>query len=253
MARRMLNVYTSRGASLHQINSLAEWVREHVAQVKDGNLDVIKFVEIDLQSIFPGLYVEILSDEDMGCRRAAISSDPLGIIVSESIYEGAANGCMFSSEVILHEVGHLFLHHKFQRIGLNNASSEHYEDQFLNTNNANSAEWQATSFAMCLLYPYSKIRNRDLDNIQTDFRVTKKQAFRISSHMNRLRLRETSRDENLEARWILATLKALPKKERQYQPGDQLNLFFSSGKNGNAFDGMPHPNGASARQLSATP
>ncbi|MES0022423.1 MULTISPECIES: hypothetical protein [unclassified Mesorhizobium] len=226
----MKNVYVAKGASLHQINRLAETIRTSAFGPGEGELDIIRYLEIDLPKIFPGLYLFIEDDVTMGSRRAFISEDPLGIVVSESIYEAAANKSAFAMEVLLHEVGHLFLHHRYAALGLNNADAV-YSDSVRNTPLPNSAEWQATAFALCFLYPYSFCKKyKSANEIRKSYKLTEKQAIRISRHLSRLKVRKNETVASNDGNWIKAVISELPKRaslERTPDPLGQLSLFFN--------------------------
>lgn len=203
MENKMEDVYVSRPASLHNINLLATWVRKHMTQVEEGKLDVIRFVEIDLPKIYPGLYLEIESDESMPrMGRAYVAEDRLSIVVSESIYEAASNGCLFSSEVILHEVGHLFLHKKYIQKGLNNGAGQ-YKRSIPYKEHYSSAEWQADMFALCFLYPLTQFNpNESDDSFFRRIGATKKQSERIRKHLYRLESRSRAGVSTREIKWL---------------------------------------------------
>jgi hypothetical protein len=223
-------VFDTRGASAHQLRLLADWVREQVLSASAGEFDAIRFVEIDLQKIFPNLGIFIEPDDAMGGSRAFVSDDPLGIVMSESIYNGASNGDLFSTEIVLHEVGHLFLHKKYSSLHLN--SSQNPVSRVKSTPLANDAEWQANIFAMCLLYDYKK--NRAITNtsdIKAKYRASERQAHRIAQHFSRLRSREGSIDILRDRRWLAAVLSGLPAPTKQASKapiGEQLSMFFQS-------------------------
>ncbi|WP_095201419.1 ImmA/IrrE family metallo-endopeptidase [Mesorhizobium carmichaelinearum] len=226
----MKNVYIAKGASLHQINRLAETIRASAFDSSEGEIDIIRYLEIDLPKIFPGLYLFIEDDVTMGARRAFISEDPLGIVVSESIYEAAAQKSAFATEVLLHEVGHLFLHHRYAALGLNNADAV-YRDRIKDTPLPNSAEWQATAFALCFLYPYSFCkRYKTAIEIKKAYKLTERQAIRIHKHLGRLKMRQDQTSLSKEGNWIKTVISDLPPKkaiERTADPVGQFSLFFS--------------------------
>ena len=224
----MLEVFSTRGASLHQINSLAEWVRDKIANISDGKFDVIKFVELDLPVFFPGLYLEIEADLFMGRRKAYLSSDSLGIVVSESVYNRASEGCLIAAESILHEVGHLFLHDKYKCLGLNDGHGP-YQEQIKNTNPSNSAEWQAKNFAICVLFPYSRFKNtRDRVELQVYFDLNVAQANRIIEHIKKLRSRERDQNQKADRLWMRSVVRRLVPdiNERVHNAKDQFELFY---------------------------
>lgn len=225
----MLEVFSSRGASLHQLNTLAEWVRKNVAKVENGQLDIIRFVEIDLPHFFPGLYLEIESDSKMGKKKAYVSSDPFGLVVAESIYNRACDGCLKAAETILHEVGHLFLHDRYKSLGLNDAYGE-YKEQIKDTNASNSAEWQAKSFAMCLLFPYSQFKKYEKRlELQVYFDLNVEESDRVLRHLKKLRLRDGEGCNRMEKRWIDSVLESLPtpsKVKQRHTAAAQLELFY---------------------------
>lgn len=225
----MEDVYANRAASLNGIDTLASWVREKISEVESDKLDVIRFVEIDLPKVFPGIYIEIEADEKMPFQRAFISDERFSIVVSESIYEGASNGCLFSSEVILHEVGHLFLHYKYRSKGLNNASLP-YKPRFKNTSTANSAEWQATAFALCMLYPKEKFSPDESDyTLYKRVGATKKQAERIRNHLSRVKWRTRTGRNNKEIRWlkdIINEIKEIGVDTSSWHPKNSSQLSF---------------------------
>jgi hypothetical protein len=225
----MLEVFCSRGASLHQLNSLAEWVRENVAKVRCGKLDVIKFVELDLPHFLPGFYLEIEDDHVMGRRKAYIAKDAPRIVVAESIYNRACAGNLEASETILHEVGHLFLHDKYKSLGLNDAHGR-YKQQIKDTNAGNSAEWQAKAFAMCLLFPYSYFRKyNDRLEFQVYFDLSVEQSNRVLAHLKKLRLRDGERSSIQDRRWVKSVVSALWRAKSDTEEtklNDQLDLFY---------------------------
>lgn len=228
----MNNVFIRRGASARQLDLLAEWAR-NIASVSDENFDLIRYIEFDLPCIFPGLHVHIEDDDVMGSVRAFLSEKPLALVLSESIYEGAINNSLFSKEIILHEVGHLFLHYKSAALGLNSASGS-YTDRILNTNLANSAEWQATTFALCFLFPFSKFGNaRTREQIEARCGVSPRYADRILRHLTRLRMRQGGSPTDKDRRWLDRVLNSISSKETRKTTTkfqSQLLLFFS--KNG---------------------
>lgn len=228
----MKTVFDTRGASAHQLRLLADWVREQVLSASSGKFDAIHFVEIDLQKIFPNLGIFIEPDEAMGGSRAFVSDDPLGIVMSESIYIGASNGDLFSTEIVLHEVGHLFLHKKYSSLQLN--SSRTRESRIKSTPLANNAEWQADIFAMCLLYRYDKSQLiEDTSEIKAKYGASDRQAKRVAQHFSRLRSREGSIDVARDRRWLATILGALPASTKQASKapaGEQLSMFFRSDK-----------------------
>lgn len=214
MGLDMLEVFSARGASLHQLNALAEWVRLNVANIKDGKFDVIRFVEIDLPNLFPGLYVEIENDNLMGRKKAYLSADPLGIVVAESIYNRAADGCLNAAETILHEVGHLFLHERYKTLGLNDAFGK-YKQQFKDMSATNSAEWQAKTFAVCVMFPYSIfMKYKSRLELQVYFDLSVEQSDRVLEHIKKLRMREAERRQQSERRWIESVVGSLPREAR---------------------------------------
>ena len=225
----MKAVYAGTGASAHKLNLLAQWVRETVAQCKNGKIDVIRFIEIDIPNIVPGFYVHVEDDDKMKGVRAFISDDHLGMVVSESIYESASNGCMFSMEIILHEIGHLFLHHQYSSLSLQSHAGS-YAARIKDTGTANDAEWQATTFALCVLYPYSELRMcKNNEEIMLRFEVTRKQAERAKRHADRLNKRELSRVFDTEQRWLSQVFRSLPQNGKatteSHGPSEQLSLF----------------------------
>lgn len=226
----MKAVFDTRGASAHQLKMLAEWTRSFSSSHPGDRFDVVKFLEIDLQNIFPGLCIFIEPDNTMKESRAFISDCPLGVVISESIYEGACAGDLFSTEVILHEIGHLFLHHSYSPLRMN--SSQSYKDSINGMGIANNAEWQATTFALCFLYPFPKNANqRDLQSIQKRHKATKRQAERVARHFKRLAIRETSRNMSRDQKWLKDVISALPKKMRKVdnlELGQQLSFFYRS-------------------------
>lgn len=225
----MKEVYATRGASLHKINLLADWIRVNVANVANNKLDVIRFVELDLPRFFPGLYLSIEADLDMGRVKARISDNPFGIVVAESVYERASNGCLDAAETILHEVGHLFLHDEYKSLGLNDAFGQ-YEERIRDTNPANSAEWQAKAFAKCFLFPYglADIYSRSIElQIYLDLNVERSRD--ALNHWKTLKLRESQRSQRAEASWLKDVLKPLTDRklpnQNQRKEG-QLELFY---------------------------
>jgi len=186
----MQDIYTSKGTSLHQINALAEWVRISVARVNDGTLDVIRFVELDLPKIIPGLHLEIESDDLMGRTRAYVRADGIGIVVAESIYNSAVGGCLSATETILHEIGHIFLHRTYAYKDLNDSRGI-YTKQFHTMGPMNIAEWQARMFAFCMLFPYSvygKYTDRLQIQVYTNYSISI--CEKIARHVRLMRLRE---------------------------------------------------------------
>jgi hypothetical protein len=228
----MIDAYDSRGASLHQINALAEWIRNSLASVRNGTLDVITLIEIDMPKIFPGLYVEIKSNDIMGNRNAYVHAEPLGIVVSEGVYEKASCGCINSCEIILHEVGHIFLHSKHAHLELNNAYGE-YKPQFQRQEAARSAEWQARNFAFCMLFPYSRIKEfRSKLEIAVYLNVSHKLSERIEQHLRKLRLRESERDLKKESKWVSSIIKHVRMvKNLSTDKSGQLEFFHRAGRN----------------------
>lgn len=228
----MKAVFDTRGASTHQLKMLADWVRSISNGATERCFDVIKFIEIDLQAIFPDLFIFIEPDDKMRASRAFISDVPLGIVISESIYEGACSGDLFSTEVILHEVGHLFLHRKYSPLSLNSAPV--YSNRIQGMNLANNAEWQATTFAMCLLYPYpGEAEKRSAHYIRMRYSTTLRQAERVAQHFERLRARDAHRNPDRDRKWLKSVINSLPKNERTElaRVGDQLTLFYQSPSN----------------------
>ncbi|WP_131803506.1 ImmA/IrrE family metallo-endopeptidase [Mesorhizobium sp. LCM 4577] len=224
----MDDVFISRGASANKIRILAEWVRKELSNSNKGTFDIIRFIEIDLPKLFPGLYVHIESDNKMGSARAFVSEDPLGIVVSDSIYEGASNGCMFSAEIIMHEVGHLLLHHRYAALGLNSAA-EPYQQRVEGAGFAHSAEWQATMFALCFLYPFSEFKKfTGVGELAKSSRLTHGQANRVLNHIKRLRVRQNYSDTVLDRSWLKGVTESFPKiqKARPSKLRSQLLLFF---------------------------
>lgn len=224
----MQEVYTSKGASLHQINALAEWIRSKVAKVEQGDFDVIRFVEIDLPALFPGLYLEIEADDRMGRSRAYVRPDCLGIVVSETIYEQASNGSISAAETILHEVGHIFLHRQYSYKVLNDASGA-YKPQFPNMNASNSAEWQAKMLAFCILFPYSKFRNyKTRIEIQVYTNLSLKEAERLLIHIRKLRNREHECSRNKIVEYVRDVKNQIRINSIQKEwKSDQLSFFHS--------------------------
>lgn len=224
----MKAVFDTRGASAHQLKMLADWVRSISNTKSEDSFDVIKFIEVDLQIIFPDLEIFIEPDSQMGGSRAFLSDSPLGIVVSESIYEGACSGDLFSTEVLMHEVGHLFLHGKYSPLRLNSAPS--YSSRVLGMSIANNAEWQANTFAICLLYPYpADPEKRTPQFIQARYRTTKRQAERVAQHFARLKARDSDRDVKRDNVWLDRVLKSLPKNTRRGgKAGEQLTFFYQS-------------------------
>jgi hypothetical protein len=228
----MKAVFDTRGASTHQLKMLADWARSISTGANEGNFDVIEFIEIDLQKIFPDLGIFIEPDNEMGASRAFISDAPLGIVVSESIYEGACSGDLFSTEVILHEVGHLFLHGKYSPLSLNSAPA--YSNRIHGMSVANNAEWQATTFAMCFLYPFpGEADKRTANYVQIRYRATRRQAERVAQHFERLRIRDTHRNLQRDRKWLGDVINSLPKYglQESYRTGDQLTLFYQYSSN----------------------
>ncbi|MCF6114057.1 ImmA/IrrE family metallo-endopeptidase [Mesorhizobium muleiense] len=227
----MNDVFVSKAASANKIRILAEWVRTEFSVHENRAFDVIRFIELDLPKIFSGLHTYIEADEKMGPVRAFISTEPLGLVVSESIYEGASNGCMFSAEIILHEVGHLFLHHKYAALGLNSASG-HYEERVKDSGLAHSAEWQATMFALCFLYPFSTLKKIQMaSDVSKLYKINQKQANRVLKHVSRLKIRLNSTDTATDKIWLRTITGSLPRKNKQNSTSklrSQLLLFFGN-------------------------
>ncbi|ESZ40246.1 hypothetical protein X731_26050 [Mesorhizobium sp. L2C054A000] len=227
----MNDVFVSKAASANKIRILAEWVRREFSVHESQGFDVIRFIELDLPKIFPGIQTYIEADEKMGSVRAFISADPLGLVVSESIYEGASNGCMFSTEIILHEAGHLFLHHKYAALGLNSASGP-YEERIKDAGLAHSAEWQATMFALCFLYPFPRLKKvKTASEVSEIYKVSKNQANRVLKHLNRLRVRTNSTDPVTDKIWLRTIAESLPRNNRQSSMSklsSQLLLFYGN-------------------------
>jgi IrrE N-terminal-like domain len=153
----------------------------------------------------------------------------LGIVVAESIYEGASNGCLFSSEIILHEVGHLFLHHKYEKVGLHSIKGI-YKEQIVNTNPSNSVEWQANTFAICALFPFNVTKNfNSSTEIKAKFGLSEKNSLRIFSHVHKLRMRETYRNLYKDHLWlqsVISDLKSFGRNEVEKNDCEiQLSLF----------------------------
>lgn len=240
MGREMEEVYTSQAASRHQINLFSEWVKENVGLVECGELDVIRFVEIDLQAFFPGFYLEIKSDEEMGRVKAHLSHDSIGIVVSETTYNLACQKNLDASETILHEVGHLFLHRNYAPKGLNDARGR-YRPQFQGMSPTNSVEWQAKFFARCMLFPYSKMKSltKRLE-FQVYFDLSVFDADRAMEHTRALRLSESGRCVKRENTWLATAIGKLEKSRRIFPDSDdgQLSLFY---RPNNACIGKPYP------------
>lgn len=206
----MKAVFDTRGASTHQLKMLAEWTRSICSSGKYEPFDVVRFLEIDLQGIFPDLGVFIEPDHAMREARAFISDRPLGVVISESIYEGACSGDLFSTEIILHEIGHLFLHHRYSPLRMNSAQTP--GNRIKGMGLANSAEWQANTFAICFLYPFpSNPAERDADFIRIRHQATKRQAERVAQHFKRLATRERSQDVSRDRKWLKEIIDSLPK------------------------------------------
>lgn len=193
----MKEYFTTDGASTQEIASIAEWVKTTLGSNAIERFDVLKFVEIDLQSIFPGIYLHVLPNIEMEGRHAFLCPSNTGIVVSETIYEAAGNGCLFSCEKILHEVGHLFLHSNYTKAELNSAPSQNYERDFLDMKPYESVEWQATEFAKCFLYSSDKVPPESY--LAAAFLFSEKQLKRASKHfakVSRNRHRRTKKTVN---------------------------------------------------------
>lgn len=238
----MNDVFVSKAASANKIRILAEWVRTEFSVHGNQDFDVIRFVELDLPKIFPGVYIHIEADEKMGSVRAFVSDEPLGLIVSESIYEGASNGCMFSAEIILHEVGHLFLHHRYAALGLNSASGP-YEERVKDSGLAHSAEWQATMFALCLLYPFSTLKTVQIaSDISKRYKISQNQANRVLKHINRLKIRQNGTDTATDKIWLKTVTESLPRNSEKNPTSrlrSQLLLFFGNIRTAGSFKRSP--------------
>lgn len=208
---------------------------------ENNEIDIIRYLEVDLPRIFPGLYVYIEDDVTMGARRAFISENPLGIVVSESIYDAAANKSSFAVEILMHEVGHLFLHHKYAALGLNSAAGT-YINQIEKTPAFNSAEWQATVFALCFLYPYSICHKyKTALEIKKTYGLSEKQAQRVKRHLDRLKIRRNEYISSIDGKWVRAVISDLPKiktTERSADQLGQLSLFFSGNLTENKLVGV---------------
>ena len=207
----MKNVYVNNEASINRIRLLAEWAYSQNCKRPDADFDVVRFVEIELPAIVPGIYVHIETDDVMGSRRAFVSEKPLGLVVSESVYDAASQGCLFSSEVILHEVGHILLHHRYATLGLNDAHGV-YRPQIRNMAVVDGAEWQATTFAMCLLYPLQRLESvKSMDEILEIYDSTPKQASRILRHVDKMIVGRRKAASTVDRKWLRSIVNTLPK------------------------------------------
>lgn len=227
----MKNIFINNEASTNRIRLLAEWTAGQISQSVNENFDVIRFVELELPKIIPGIYLHIESDDVMGARRAFVGEKPLSLVVSESVYEGASQGCLFSSEVVLHEVGHLLLHHRHATLGLNDAHGR-YQPQIRDTRVSEGAEWQATSFALCFLYPLASFKETNSpEQILTRYKTaTRKQASRILRHVDRMKSARRGANYHEDRSWVKSIVKAFPKpiQPNKLKYTAQLDLFFGT-------------------------
>ena len=157
-------------------------------------LNVIKLVDDVLPQF--GVHVLPASREELGHRAGA--TDPKGdrevdILVSEDVWDDLlkpAPRCYFARTTICHEIGHAVLHVPVLRRRLlltdglarvERRSLRAYEDP----------EWQAWTFAGCLLMPSPALRILSefgealtLDHVSSTFEVSLKMA---RSHLTRLK------------------------------------------------------------------
>ncbi len=224
----MDDVFSPMGASIAKIDALANWVRKFANTASNGEFDIIRFIEIDLPRVIDGFYVEIERDDVLGNRRAYIDEDEPILVVSESIYNGAANKCYFSIGIILHEIGHLFMHSKYLMRGLNSGAGK-YQPTMLKMKTYESAEWQANIFALSFLYPCEKYGSvKDENALSKQLPITKKQAALAINHMRKVQVKKNNASAFDVNKWVANVNNCnylIKKDDKKITMNEQLRLF----------------------------
>jgi putative toxin-antitoxin system, toxin component len=128
--------------------------------IKGYFCDVVGILEKFGTGHFSDYKFEIIADNDPILQDAWAITTPheRTIRIKESVYNNACNGEPQSRFTIAHELGHLFLHHKFDETFAREKAYGYIETW-------RDSEWQADTFAAEILMPKDLVRGLTIEEI----------------------------------------------------------------------------------------
>jgi Zn-dependent peptidase ImmA (M78 family) len=153
-----------------QIEDIAWRIRLAVGLDNRKDFPVVRFMELILPQVqgFEEFEYEIVDSHEMAGTEGFTHINEKKIVLPREVYDGACNNDGRSRFTIAHELCHLFLHPK-DRLSLNRSTANvpAYKD----------VEWQANTFAGCILMPKTMILAcSSLDEIVKEFVVSQEAA-----------------------------------------------------------------------------
>lgn len=155
--------------SKQNIRNFATVITQKVRSVIDYDtvLPITHMLDRFGTDVFPGLSVEILPKDSPLMKHVWAYTNPnkKTIYIREDTYDKACEGDAQSRFTIAHEMGHLFLNHRFD-LGLPRKDSNKELPLFYD------AEWQADTFAAELLMPVELAKGKTCTEVQKLFNVS---------------------------------------------------------------------------------
>ncbi|MGX5666187.1 ImmA/IrrE family metallo-endopeptidase [Rhizobium daejeonense] len=216
------DLYISRALSAATIANLAKATRTLCDLSDNDDFDIVRFLESGIYKIVPDFYLFIESDEKMNGSKAFVTSDSLGIVVAESVYNDACSGLFYAKKILAHEFGHVLLHHN-RNFETKHFTHNGYTKQISNTEEFHSAEWQADTFAITLIIQPNQVKSdTTIEKFSKKYNMSKKQADFVINRLNSIRRRGGSSDRTAVKTVIDEFL--VKRKAQQTKPR-QLSLF----------------------------
>jgi IrrE N-terminal-like domain len=135
---------------VEKISAAASDLRVRLSLPENEKFPIIDVLEFELSKVFPNFCLIIDSDDRFDRGVLAFATTTPEIVVRETIYTNAINGCSRARYVLAHELGHVWLSH-----GEVGRRTFNLENKL-----ANIWEWQANEFAAEIMVPSHFLRFR---------------------------------------------------------------------------------------------
>ena len=176
--------------------ALAKATKQFAGTAGSQDFDIVRFLEVDAPRIFPGFYLFIERDEEMGGSKSFVTEDSRAIVVAESVYNDACAGLFYAKKVLSHELGHLLLHHT-ETSHTKHFKYAPYQKQKRYMTATHSAEWQAETFAVLLLVPLEEVSR---GRLEPAFQERHRISNRMSEYVAK-RVASVKRNDACEDKW----------------------------------------------------
>ena len=130
--------YEAEPLSRANIRDYATNIRAAIGFDQTPYIPIGDLLEFVLPRVMPDFFWDVWEKQQMGASHGLANRDTNSVILRNDVYVGACNGVGRDRFTVIHEIGHLLLHHK-DRLSLRRAVGKPkvYRDP----------EWQANCFA----------------------------------------------------------------------------------------------------------